>query len=155
MRVTYWITEQVAVSGGEISPDNWHRLSREKRITAVLNLRSEHQDTFSSPWPVAYLWLPVADFTRPTQEQLRIGVQFIQTAVTAGERVLIHCNMGIGRSPTMAAAYLVWSGTSVKEAIRQIEEAAVGVKSPVFNKEALAELADSLKGDDRKTDSTQ
>jgi hypothetical protein len=37
------------------------------------------------------------------------------------DRVLIHCKMGIGRSPTLAAAYLVWTGTSIDEAIRKVE----------------------------------
>ncbi|HET9911132.1 MAG TPA: dual specificity protein phosphatase [Anaerolineales bacterium] len=116
----HWITDQVAISGGAITPDNWHEIIDDLKITAVVNLRGEYQDIFTLPNPVAYLWLPVVDFTDPTPEQLLLGVQFIDTAVKANQRVLIHCKMGLGRSPTLAAAYLVWTGLSVDEAVHKV-----------------------------------
>jgi protein-tyrosine phosphatase len=59
------------------------------------------------------------------------------------DRVLIHCKMGIGRSPTLAAAYLVWTGTSIDEAIRKVE----GTKlfyGPVVSQFTLSKFAASL-----------
>lgn len=134
-----WINEQIAVSGIRISPDTWQELHETEGITAIVNLCSESQDDFGHPPPVAYLWLPVEDFTSPAMELMRIGSVFIDTAVKSGERVLIHCRLGIGRSPTMAAAYLVWTGISVDEAIRRVEAPDQGYH-PVIDRDALIEF---------------
>ena len=145
-----WVTEQVAISGAAISSGNWHKLVDEMDISAVVNLRSEYQDVFTPPMPIAYLWLPVKDHTNPTLEQLLLGAQFIDTAVQNGQRVLIHCKMGIGRSPTMAAAYLVSTGLSVDEAARQVE----GTKSsygPVVSRITLNKLVANLRKGDNPT----
>ncbi len=139
-----WITEQIAVSGAAITPDRWPQLAEEMGISAVINLRKEHQDVFVQPFPVAYLWLPVEDHTDPTLEQILLGVQFIDTAVQAGKRVLVHCKMGIGRSPTMAAAYFVWKDQTVTDAIRQVEGTR-RIMGPVVSRVALNELAAYLK----------
>ncbi len=139
-----WLSEQVAVSGEEISEDNWAALSAETGITAVVNLRYEYQDVFSSPLPVAYLWLPVTDFTDPTLEQLFTGAQFIETSVRSGNKVLIHCKLGIGRSPTLAAAYLVWTRCSADEALRIIKERSAGISQPIVDRRTLQEFASFL-----------
>jgi protein-tyrosine phosphatase len=34
-----------------------------------------------------------------------------------GKRVLVHCEGGLGRSPSFVAAYLVFKGHSAKEAV--------------------------------------
>jgi len=139
-----WLSEQVAVSGEEISENNWAVLTARSGFTAVVNLRHEYQDVFSSPLPVAYLWLPVTDFTDPTLEQLFMGSQFIDTAVRAGNKVLIHCKLGIGRSPTLAAAYLVWTGCPVDEALRIIKERSAGISQPIVDHRTLHEFASFL-----------
>lgn len=116
-----WITDCLAIAGAGISPENWHELVKHE-FQAIVNLRSELQDNFSTPLPQAYLWLPTEDHTDPTPEQLLLGAQFIDTNLKAGRRVLIHCKMGIHRSATMAVAYLIYSGLSKDEAIRKLAE---------------------------------
>ncbi len=133
----HWITDHVAIGGAAITPENWRELVDKLKITAIVNLRAEHQDAFGPPAPMAYLWLPAEDHTDPTLEQLLLGVQFIDTAVRADQRVLIHCKMGIGRSPTMAAAYLVWTGLSADEAIHKVVSAASFIIRPVISRYAL------------------
>ena len=139
-----WITDQIAVSGAAITPDRWPELVEEMSISAVVNLRKEYQDVFVQPFPVAYLWLPVEDHTDPTLEQMLLGVQFIDTAVQAGKRVLVHCKMGIGRSPTLVAAYFVWKGQTVNDAILQVEGTR-RIISPVVSRVSLNKLAAHLK----------
>jgi protein-tyrosine phosphatase len=139
-----WITDQVAVSGAAISSDTWHELVERLGVTVVVNLRSEYQDTFAPPLPVAYLWVPVEDHTDPTLEQLHLGARFIDAAVRAGHRVLVHCKMGIGRSPTMAAAYLIWTGLSVDEAMQQMEGDSRPRFGPVISRYTLTKFAASL-----------
>src|SRR5262245_37992573 len=105
-----WVTDHVCFSGATITPERCPALAKRDGITAVLNLRAEAQDVFVEPMPGAYLWLPVVDHGDPTVEQLLTGAQFVDAMVRADRRVLVHCKMGIGRSPTMVAAYLVWTG---------------------------------------------
>jgi hypothetical protein len=140
-----WVTDRVAVGGIAVSPANWKELVEETEISAVINLRSEHQDSFVPPMPTAYLWLPVDDHSDPTPEQLWLGAQFIDTAVRNGQTVLVHCKMGIGRSPTLAAAYLVLTGLSVDEAIRRIEGSPGSPYGPAVSRATLNDFAASLR----------
>ena len=116
-----WITDQVLLAGAGISPENWPELVQ-MGIGAVVNLRAERQDDFTDPLPRAYLWLPTADHQDPTPEQLLVGAQFIDTAVKAGEKVLVHCQMGIHRSATLVVAYLIYGGLSKEEAIWKLAQ---------------------------------
>ena len=136
-----WITERVATSGAELTAESWRELREETGITAVVNLRSEYQDLFARPFPIAYLWLPGTDFTDPEPDQLLMAARFIDTAVAAGRRVLVHCRLGIGRSPTVVAAWLLYTGIPASEAIRQVEEAPRSRTRPVISRAALERLA--------------
>ena len=116
-----WITEQVLIAGAGITENNWKEIV-DLGITAVVNLRTESQDVFGVPPPLAYLWLPTEDHTDPRPEQLLLGAQLIHTLVKNGHRVLIHCKMGIHRSATMVVAYLIYSGLDKEKAISQLKE---------------------------------
>lgn len=116
-----WVTRTVAVSGGNIVAASWPEIRAQTGVSAVVNLRAEQEDHFLPPLPEAYLWLPVEDYMNPSLPQLLLGAQFVETAVRAGHKVLIHCRMGLGRSRTLASAYLIWTGRSVDEAILQVE----------------------------------
>jgi predicted protein tyrosine phosphatase len=119
-----WISDQIVVSGGAITPEAWQDFRHQTGVTAVVNLRAEREDHFGDDedlLPVAYLWLPVIDHTDPSLTHLVMGVQFIHAAVEAGHKILIHCMMGVGRSRTMAAAYLIWAGHSIDDALLQVE----------------------------------
>lgn len=85
-------------------------------ITAVVNLRSEHDDEAAGVALKRYLHLAVIDNTPLTPENLRDGVAFIRSEIEQGGVVYIHCGVGVGRAPTMAAAYLVSTGLTTDEA---------------------------------------
>ena len=136
-----WITDQVVLSGETITAQNWPQLATELGVTAIVNMRAEHQDTFVQPLPAAYLWLPTIDFSDPGVEQLLYGAQFIHAAVQAGHKVLVHCRAGIGRSATMVAAYLVWTGLSVKEAMQQVEGPSLYYVGPAPSRHALQQFS--------------
>lgn len=93
---------------------------RERGITAVVNLRAESDDQARGVAPDQYLWLPTIDDTAPALDDLHRGAAFIAEQIAAGRGVYIHCASGVGRAPTMAAAYLVSQGGTAAEAWQTI-----------------------------------
>jgi protein-tyrosine phosphatase len=90
-------------------------------VQAVVNLRKEYDDAVHGLLLDEYCYLPTNDDDAPTIEQLKQGVEFIRQQHTAGKRVYIHCGGGIGRAPTMAAAYLIAEGYSLDDAVAMIK----------------------------------
>ena len=102
--------------GGQHRQHGWKHMQAQG-ITAVLNLRRHHDDIAYQRAPLdAYLWLPTADNTPPTLRDLQRGVDFIHQTTAAGGIVYVHCWVGVGRAPTMAACYLVSTGLTPAQA---------------------------------------
>lgn len=89
-------------------------------IRCTVSLRAEFDDAAHGLVLERYCYLPTIDNTAPTIQQLREGVGFIREALGAGEKVYVHCQAGVGRAPTLAAAYLIAEGWSWKEAVEHI-----------------------------------
>ena len=92
-----------------------HRHAGLRRLAAMgvrycVNMRTEFDDAEHGLAPEHYCHLPTIDDEAPTLEQLQRGVEFVEGAVSSGESVYIHCGGGIGRAPTMAAAYFISRG---------------------------------------------
>ncbi|GBF50227.1 cyclin-dependent kinase inhibitor 3 [Leptospira ryugenii] len=70
------------------------------------------------------LYLPILDQRAPTVEQTINVLQWIDDKLkTSKKNVMIHCVGGLGRSGTLAAAYLIWKhGMLVDNAIKLIRE---------------------------------
>lgn len=120
----YWavtrITPQLYV-GGQHYAKGWHAMQAEG-ITAIVNLRELHHDDLAKGIGGAYhLHLPTRDNTPPTLDDLVRGVRFIAEHIAQGRKVYVHCGVGVGRAPTQAAAYLVSTGMSAREAVRTIK----------------------------------
>jgi len=69
---------------------------------------------------ITQVHIPVRDFTAPTLEQMIEFVDAVRASVARGEPVGVHCTAGLGRSGTMAAAFLVAEGASATEAIATV-----------------------------------
>jgi protein tyrosine phosphatase (PTP) superfamily phosphohydrolase (DUF442 family) len=91
-------------------------------ICAVVNMREEFDDDAHGLAPRHYLWLPITDDTAPSRQDLETGATFIRTHVAQGDGVYVHCAAGVGRAPTMAAAYLVHEGATPDEAWAEIRQ---------------------------------
>lgn len=63
--------------------------------------------------------IPVPDFQAPSLEQLEEFVTFVES-LSRDTHVLVHCEGGIGRTGTMAAAYWIGRGLSAPDAIAKI-----------------------------------
>jgi protein tyrosine phosphatase (PTP) superfamily phosphohydrolase (DUF442 family) len=112
------ITPQLHV-GGQYRRRGWPRLAS-RGITAVVDLRIEFDDNDAGIAPPRYLYLPTVDDHAPTLEQLRAGAAFMAEEIGRGGGVYVHCGSGIGRAPTMAAAYLVGTGLTPDQAWARI-----------------------------------
>ncbi|MCI0712361.1 MAG: dual specificity protein phosphatase family protein [Chloroflexi bacterium] len=108
------ITPQLYV-GGQHNERGWGKLQA-MGITAVVNMREEFDDATVGIAPERYLHLPTIDHTAPSMEQLCEGIAFIKDEIENGGKVYIHCASGIGRAPTMACAYFISTGLTMKEA---------------------------------------
>ena len=114
------ITPQVYV-GPQYGPAGKRKLE-ELGITGDVNLRIEFDDAAHNLALQHYCHLPTVDDAAPSIEHLQQGVKFIEQLLNNGEKVYIHCAGGIGRAPTMAAAYFISQGMSLPEAIALIKK---------------------------------
>ena len=91
-------------------------------ITFSIDMRED----FESPGPSFrlenHLHLPVEDDEAPTFEQLQEGTNFIETAVSQGAKIYVHCASGIGRSPTLVAAHFISEGMTLCQALDKIRQ---------------------------------
>lgn len=99
----------------------WGKSVLERRgVTAGVNLRIEFDDAEHGLALADYCHLPTIDDDGLTADNFESGVAFIREQVMRGGTVYIHCKAGVGRAPTMAAAYLIAEGMSADEAIALI-----------------------------------
>lgn len=137
------ITENIFVGTNQCCQTHYRRQLLDEGITADISLEKEHID---APYGAAYfVWIPVVDHSAPSQEQLNFGVSTIEKLLSLNKKVYIHCKEGHGRAPTLAAAYLIKQGRSVKEAISAIKakrpEAHPNPKQLAALKKYMASLA--------------
>jgi protein-tyrosine phosphatase len=113
-----WITDDLAI-GGSFRPADAEVLARELRIRAVVDLRVEACDdaVVLERHGVAFLHLPTEDLCAVSPAMLGEGVTFAKRHLDRGERVLIHCEHGIGRSATLALCVLVARGQAPLDAL--------------------------------------
>jgi protein-tyrosine phosphatase len=89
-------------------------------INGVINLRTEFDDAAHGLALPEYCHLPTVDDAAPALDHLDQGVAFMQRVIEDGGKVYIHCAGGVGRAPTMAAAYFINQGMTLDEALALI-----------------------------------
>jgi protein-tyrosine phosphatase len=72
---------------------------------------------------IVFLSCPTPDRGVPNAEQFRDLVRVLEAALDAGQNVVVHCRMGIGRSSLVAAGLLVAEGRTVSEAFEEVATA--------------------------------
>ena len=114
------LTPQLHV-GGQYRRRGWPRLVA-RGVTAVVDLRIEFDDNDAGIAPQRYLYLATVDDTPPSLEHLRAGINFIVDEMARGGAVYVHCGSGVGRAPTMVAAYFVSTGLTPEQAWARVRE---------------------------------
>ena len=79
--------------------------------------------------PLTWLHIPITDMGTPGPDALAAWQQqapALNAALARGERVLVHCAAGLGRTGMVVAKLLTWNGLSAEEAIAQVRSARPG-----------------------------
>jgi protein-tyrosine phosphatase len=113
-------------------------------ISAVVDLRREFDDSQAGIAPARYLYLATTDDQAPTLEQLKAGADFIAQEIEQGGSVYVHCGSGVGRAPTMAAAYLIRGGLTVDQAWAKIRAARPQVRPTPPQLERIRHFANEV-----------
>ncbi len=114
------VTEQIYLGTNQCCQLHFEESLLKAGIRADISLEKERLDT---PFGVDFfLWLPVADYEPPSQEQLLIGVRTLKELVDNNIKVYVHCKRGHGRSPTLVTAYFILEGLSASKAIKRIRD---------------------------------
>ena len=113
-----WLTDDVAV-GGCFPMEQAAELAAAHGIGAVVDLRAEDCDDEAvlREAGIEFLHLPTPDLEPARHEHLEAGVAFVREHVGRGDKVLIHCQHGIGRSALLALCVLVDEGWAPLEAL--------------------------------------
>lgn len=119
----HWLTDNIAV-GGCFPADCAGELSSEHQIGAVVDLREEDCDDERAlrDHGVRFLYLPTPDLEPPNVQTLDEGVRFVRDRLRDGDKVLIHCHHGIGRSALLALCVLVDQGWSPLHALAHAKD---------------------------------
>lgn len=129
--------------GAQFRERGW-RILQHWGITGVINMRSEFDDrTLEIDMP-AYIHLATPDDHAPTLDDLRRGVDFICAEINAGGKVYIHCGAGVGRAPSMAAAYLVSTGMTAQKAWDTIQARRTFIRPTQVQRKQLEEFASTF-----------
>jgi atypical dual specificity phosphatase len=119
-------------------------------IRRLINLHERrHPQTCLGVYALTECHVPMTDFAAPPRAQLAAALGVIHTAVSAGERVAVHCGGGLGRSGTVAACYLVELGHDWRTAIarvRAVRPGAIETAAQVASVAAHAERRTGFAG---------
>jgi protein tyrosine phosphatase (PTP) superfamily phosphohydrolase (DUF442 family) len=118
-----WLGETgLALCGQPENAEQWETL-KSWGVNATVNLRSESQDdeVFLNSIGIEYYYLPVtnneiAGLWDLTEQQVEAGIHWINSKLTEGKKVLIHCQLGQNRAPTMAMMWYIHEGHTAEEA---------------------------------------
>jgi len=119
----HWLTDELAV-GGCFPIERAADLAEVHRIRAVVDLREEGCDDEArlKAAGIEFLHLPTPDMEPAALGRLERGVAFATERIESGEKVLIHCQYGIGRSALLALCVLVELGWQPLEALAHAKD---------------------------------
>ncbi len=129
--------------GGQHSARGYPKMQR-RGISAIINMREERfSDVDAGIAGQRHLHLPTIDNSPPTIADLSRGAAFVSDEIARGGKVYIHCGVGVGRAPTMAAAYLISIGQAPQDALLEIKRTRPFVHLTAAQRAVLDEFAAS------------
>ena len=122
---TYWLWAGHVLAGEHPAKEGEEQLSEKLQLFALAGI-THFIDLTSPADPVkTYQPLggavrinhPITDFGVPSPLQMQSILQSIQSALSQGGKVYVHCKGGIGRTGTVAATWLTEQGLDDKQAL--------------------------------------
>ena len=113
-----WVTPMLAV-GGSYPMHAAAHLARELGVRHVVDVRVECQDDerVLHEHGITLLHLPTADVCAIRLPLIWDGVEWVRERLARAQKVLIHCEHGIGRSALLALCVLVDQGLAPLDAL--------------------------------------
>jgi len=144
----HFVAPDLAV-GSAFTRDAVPRLAAEHGIARVVDVRCEERDDEEvlRRSGILLLHLPTEDRCAVSQEMLRSGVAFVEEGRAAGERTLVHCQYGVGRSALVALCALVARGEDPLAALGRAKRARAAISPAPEQLEAFAAFADGWKAE--------
>ena len=82
------------------------KILNDHKITHILNLTTTFQNAFDNKF--IYKTIRINDnLNESIYKHFNDSFEFIDNAINTNGRVLVHCNMGVSRSPSFIIAYLL------------------------------------------------
>jgi protein-tyrosine phosphatase len=100
---------------------------QDQGISVIVSMLEDHANLADyEACKFSTLHFPVLDLHAPTQDQIRACLKEFAGFKEAGKKVYLHCYGGLGRSATIAAAWLIHSGMAPADAVRCIQRMKAG-----------------------------
>lgn len=129
MNFSWVIPGKLAGSQGPVIPEELTYL-KGHGIRALVRL--EQRTTSGESLGLADLAEFVPDMHAPTNGQIDRIIAYMDRHIEAGSAVAVSCRAGYGRTGTVLACYLVHTGYSAGDALKQVRELRPGsVEAPV------------------------
>lgn len=124
-------------------------LAAEHGIARVVDVRVEACDDeeILRTHGIRLLHLPTEDTCAIVLDRIRDGVEFVNAGLDRGERVLVHCQHGIGRSALLAVCVLVSRGEPPLAALERAKRARRVVSPSPDQLRAIAAFAADVKAE--------
>ncbi len=107
-------------------PDNTDLQAwKEEGIQSIVNLLEDYYEDITATEMrrgFKVLHSPIPDMCAPSIDQLNTIVEWIDRELTEGQKVLVHCYAGIGRTGLVLAAYLIFKGEEINRALQRVKK---------------------------------
>jgi protein-tyrosine phosphatase len=101
---------------------DWTAVVQEHGLSVVIDLEQDlDRGIPDHPDSVIYVYFPIRDEGLPPLRRLHAVAQLGSDLLRQGERLLVHCEMGLNRSALLAGLILVHGGTSGEAAFERLQ----------------------------------
>jgi atypical dual specificity phosphatase len=145
----WWIEEPVLLGSSNPTERDLEDLYAEGFRTIISLLDEEEQSPYYDVEKVGAKGfkrysIPIRDFTAPTRSEFKKFLDLVGDSLKKG-KVVVHCQGGLGRTGTMAAAYWIRKGVSANEAIEKVRKSRPGAVEVPEQRESLFEFEAAIK----------